>query len=584
MRSTGVGGMTPADLVVGKLAAHGCNPRQSPGRDQWTAKCPHGAGHARGDKRPSMSVGVGADGRALVHCETGCNPDDIVRALGLSFLDLFPDKEAPTAKPRIVATYPYFDADGELVFEVVRLDPKGFRQRRSDGRGGLIWDLRGVDQRPLYRLPQVLAAVAAGDTIWIVEGEKDAEALVRTGAEATCNPAGAGKWRPEHTAWLHGAAVVEIVADDDEPGRAHARQVADAIAPHVGEVRLWLPHPGCKDVAEHLGQGRRLTDLRPLDEVADVELGGQLKVGDTDELLAMLIDWGEFWATDHAAESWLAWPILPAGRQVALYAPPKTGKSLLVLAVVVAVATGRPVLGGSAGDPVDVLYLDYEMTRGDLYERLDGMGYGPHVDMSHLHYASLPSLPPLNTEAGANVVLALALAVGAKAVVVDTTGRAVDGDENDSGPYRDFARHTGLALKAAGIALLRTDHAGKDRAKGQRGSSAKNDDVDVVLRLDLADNGYTLARTHSRVGWVPERVAIERTEDVDGFVTFRAARGMTMWPAGTAELASVMDAIGVPLDASRDRARAMGIKGRHKVVLAALKYRRDRHAVDVDGF
>jgi hypothetical protein len=83
---------------------------------------------------------------------------------------------------------------------------------------------------------------------------------------------------------------------------------------------------------------------------------------------------------------------------------------------------------------------------------------------------------------------------------------------------------------------------------------------------------------------VPERTAIERTEDADGYVGFRAARGVTMWPAGNADLASVMDGLGVPLDASRDGARAMGVKGRHKVVLAALKYRRDRPIVDVDGF
>lgn len=567
--------MTPADLVVGRLGARDCRPRQSrPG--QWTARCPNTAAHSRGDRNPSLSVAVGDDGRALVHCATGCAIEAVVAALGLDVVDLFPDRTEEAAGRRIVATYDYYDADGELVMQAVRYDPKGFAQRQPDGFGGWVWHLRGLDERPLYRLPQVLDAVANGRTVWVAEGEKDVDALVRAGLDATCNPMGAGKWRPEHTQWLAGAVAVEVVADNDEAGHTHARAVAEALAPHVATVRLWCPPAPCKDIAEHLGQGRRITDLEPLDEATPAPAAAPAA--------SILIDWAEFWRRDHASEEWLAWPLLPAGRQVALYAPAKTGKSIVTLAVTAALATGRPILGADPAPPVDVLYLDYEMTESDLYERLDALGYGPSVDMSRLHYASLPSLPPLNTDLGAQAVRQLALDVHARCVIVDTTGRAVDGDENDSGPYRDFARHTGLTLKAAGIALLRTDHAGKDRAKGQRGSSAKNDDVDVVLRLDLADNGYTLTRTHSRVGWVPERVAIERTEDVDGFVVFRAARGVTMWPAGTAELASVMDAMGVPLNASRDRARAMGIKGRHKVVLAALKYRRDRLGVDVDGF
>lgn len=565
--------MTPTDLVLAKLSEHGCNPRQSrPG--QWTARCPNGAAHSHGDKRPSLSVGVGADDRCLVNCEGPCEARDIVGALGLDLLDLFPDKPTDDGRRRVTATYDYHDELGTLVMQTVRFDPKGFSQRRPDGRGGWVWDLKGIDERPLYRLPQVLDAVRTGQPVWIVEGEKDAEALVAAGHVATCNPMGAGKWRAEHTRWLTGATSVEIVADDDEAGRAHAQAVADALDGAVGEARLWLPRPGCKDVAEHLGQGRALSDLLPFGvDVHDVAVEDvPAHVG----LTAMLIDWDEFWKQDHTSEEWMAWPLLPKGRQVALYAPAKTGKSIVTLAVVAALATGRPILGGPAQPPVHVLYLDYEMTQGDLFERLDALGYGPEVDMSHLHYASLPSLPPLNTEAGAQAVLELALAVGALVVVVDTTGRAIDGDENDSGPYRDFARWTGLTLKARGISLLRTDHAGKDKTKGQRGSSAKNDDVDVVLRLDVADNGFQLTRTHSRVGWVPDKVAIIRADDTDGYVTFTATRGATMWASGTAEKAAEIDALGVPLDASRPQVKAMGIKGRNKLLGDALKFRRER--------
>ena len=71
--------------------------------------------------------------------------------------------------------YDYRDAQGHLVYQVVRRFPKSFRQRRPDGRGGWIWNLDGV-ARVLYRLPELLKA-APHATIYIVEGEKDVDAM-----------------------------------------------------------------------------------------------------------------------------------------------------------------------------------------------------------------------------------------------------------------------------------------------------------------------------------------------------------------------------------------------------------------------
>src|SRR5262249_34678401 len=78
--------------------------------------------------------------------------------------------------PRIVETYDYYDENGTLLFQVVRFEPKDFRQRRPDGRGGWIWNVRDA-RRVLYRLPELLKALAAGETIYIPEGEKDVDNL-----------------------------------------------------------------------------------------------------------------------------------------------------------------------------------------------------------------------------------------------------------------------------------------------------------------------------------------------------------------------------------------------------------------------
>ena len=173
----------------------------------------------------------------------------------------------------------------------------------------------------------------------------------------------------------------------------------------------------------------------------------------------------------------------------------------MALAVVAAHGNGS---SGSFGQPNsygprDVIYIDYEMTRADLRARLDEFGYPDPDEIPHLHYWSLPSLPPLDTPLGCAVARYLAAETGSKVFVIDTMGRAVEGDENSNDTYRAFARHTGLGLKSDGVAVLRTDHAGKDKDKGQRGASAKNDDADVVFRVDRVEGGWKLT-SHSHSG------------------------------------------------------------------------------------
>lgn len=225
------------------------------------------------------------------------------------------------------------------------------------------------------------------------------------------------------------------------------------------------------------------------------------------------IDWGMFWTREHTGEDWLVHPILPRGRQVALWARHKTGKSLITLEVAAALATGRPCLSQQAQEPVSVIYLDMEMTEDDLHERLSDMGYGPETDLDNLHYYLLPSLPPLDTHEGGRVLHGLVVAHAATCVVLDTMARVVAGDENNADTYRDFYRCTGMALKAIGVSVLRLDHGGKDATRGQRGSSSKGDDVDVVWQLRPIDGGLQLIRDVSRMAWVPEKVALLRMSD-----------------------------------------------------------------------
>ena len=293
--------------------------------------------------------------------------------------------------------------------------------------------------------------------------------------------------------------------------------------------------------------------------------------------LAHLVDWGRFWDNDHSDEEWLAYPVVPAGRAIALYAPAKAGKSTITLAIAAAVATGRPVLGRRIHPTTEVLYLDYEMTPADLQQRLLELGYNSDDDLSHLHYALLPSLPPLDTIEGATAVLELIDNTAAQFVVVDTFGRAVGGEEDHADTVRAFYRHTGLSLKARGVTYLRTDHSGKDVGKGMRGSSAKNDDVDLVWQLSRTDtkdgHGVRLKRTHSRIAWVPEDIKVKRIETDEGF-DYIIDGDVKLRPDGTRQIMEQMIAIGITATTGQrpaaDMLKAAGITVKIRAMREAL--------------
>ena len=167
-------------------------------------------------------------------------------------------------RSRIVANYDYHDASGTLLFQVVRFRPKDFRQRRPDGKGGWIWNVRGIELIP-YRLPEVLQC----EEVFIVEGEKDADHLFALGLTASSNVQGAGRWRDEYSKWFAGK-LVRILPDNDEAGRKHAHDVATSLGATAEEVRIitlpGLPNKG--DVSDWLDNGGSKAQLLQLVESA----------------------------------------------------------------------------------------------------------------------------------------------------------------------------------------------------------------------------------------------------------------------------------------------------------------------------
>jgi len=259
-------GIGPAVSKVGvALRDHGSRIESHGG--YWMVQCP-----VHEDRTASLSLAQGDTG-AVLFCHFGCDTREILKALNLGWPDLFDEpRTAREQSPRrVVAEYKYTGEDGGLLFVKVRYEPKGFTQKRPDGRGDWIWNL-GRTRRVLYRLPEVLAAVKEGKTVFLVEGEKDADRLASLGLAATCNFDGASKdgqrskWRPEYGDMLRGADVV-IIGDRDEAGEAHARTAYADLKGKAASLRIVQAAVTSKgaDVSDHLDAGHGLDDLEPVE-------------------------------------------------------------------------------------------------------------------------------------------------------------------------------------------------------------------------------------------------------------------------------------------------------------------------------
>ena len=275
---------TVADLDAA-IASLGLHPQLDGERRR--IPCP-GPSHPGDRSEANCAVWVGPDGSIGAKCHSaGCSHREILEGLGLyrgssgrnrnrtssqhpNQRQLGPNDRKPASKGKlgpIVATYDYADAGGTLLYQVVRYDPKSFRQRQPDGKGGWIWNLTGVDRIP-YRLPELLAA-DSDQPVFICEGEKDADNLAALGLVATTSSGGAGKWDLiKDLSSLEGRQVV-ILPDNDVGGQGlrHADEVAASLQGVAASVKrlelLGLPDNG-GDVSDWLDAGGTAKSLLEL--------------------------------------------------------------------------------------------------------------------------------------------------------------------------------------------------------------------------------------------------------------------------------------------------------------------------------
>ena len=319
------------------------------GHGQWTARCP-----AHDDRKNSLSVSEGNNGRVLLRCHAGCDVDRITAALGLTTKDLFQgqaDRAEKKIRPPVVATYRYLDDNGKLLAEKLRRADKSFIWRQPDGRHGWIYKRKGVPNR-LY------APNGLSGAVFVCEGEKDVDTICGMGYSAAsgADGAGPGKWKKEYTAQLKGRTVC-VFTDNDDVGRAYAAEICNALQSAAASVRLldlstvWpeIPeHGDITDLVEKFGNNQAKDLIRQLVTGTPEWTPTAEPKGEGKRKPPILMPMSGVEARE---PSYLISPYLPEGMLAIMGGVSGAGKTYLVLSWAAAVSNGQRLPFQRQADP-----------------------------------------------------------------------------------------------------------------------------------------------------------------------------------------------------------------------------------------
>ena len=477
-----------------------------------------GPQHSANDRSLSVKLDANAPGGFVVHSFAGDDPigcrDHVRTKLGLPAFKNGRAKRASEAditaavmaaaamqardekpKGRIVAEYNYTDAGGVLLYQVVRLEPKDFRQRRPDGKAGWIWKVG--ERRVLYRWPELLKY--PDGTIFICEGEKDANRVASLGHCATT--VAAGEWTAECVAALNGRNCI-ILQDNDNAGHKKALAAARALygtansvrvvllpdLPLRGDVSNWLdadPYRAkrlvdvCFDVPPWTPDAEPVTDTK-----AETEAAGKSPL----PFIAI-----SAWQNQPVPERvWTVKDRIPGGAVTLMSGEGGVGKTILGLHCAAGIALGRDWLG-TMPTPGAAIVLACEDDEHELHRRLDRIvaHYGASfAELSNLHVLSLAGADAIMAAPHKSGLIAptnlfkqlheAAYDIRPRLIVIDNSADVFAGNENDRAEVRQFITLLrGMAI-ATGAGVLLTSHpslTGITNKSGLSGSTAWNASV-----------------------------------------------------------------------------------------------------------
>jgi len=474
-------------------------------------------------------------------------------------------------KSKIIKTHDYTDSVGTLLYQVCRMEPKDFRQRRPDGNGGWHWNLKGI-QPVLYRLPEV---ITHGEVV-IVEGEKDADAVASLGLCSTTCPMGAKKWKDSYNETLKGKHVV-LIPDNDQEGREHMAQVGASLngvtaslkllelpdLPSKGDFSDWLEKVGDKETAaERLAvmiEGAEIYEPPKQASIEDavLEAGTLVKIEMAEKRTIL-----EPWLTEQSISLVSGW------RGV--------GKTFFCMGLCDAVTRGQSLGPWTCKTPVPCVYVEAEMPFPDVKERTFGLNPGQNrktpLYIYSDAYASELGLPRANllSERWREKMKAILTSRGVKLLVLDNLSSLTRGIDENSKRDWDPINQWLLELRFAGISTILPHHTNKEG--GQRGTSAREDNIDISIILKSTFDYVPEDGAKFIAHFTKHRVRTSKLKDIADtqFQLTEDESGLLVWSWGNVKAETKLEVLRL-LDEGHNQSDVASMVGVHKGTVSKIR-------------
>lgn len=363
-----------------------------------------------------------------------------------------------------------------------------------------------ADELFFYHLHN-LANTKNGDTVYLVGGEKSADALAIRGSISVSAPDGADPQKfPSEVVPYFTMLNVIIIQNNDDVGKLFALAEASLIHPVAASVKIidlseiWESMPEHANISDYLqlygDAGFEQVKLLIEKTVCWTPPKTNVQSGNKSLAIRSVKDL----MTQHFVPTeFLVNGILPLGLAL-LASPPKFGKSWFSLLLCLAVAKGTPFLGLGTTKS-DVLYLDLEDGDADLQERIKKLNMGEEAPAGLLYSTEAPTLADglldtLNQTLSSNPSI--------KLIVIDTLGVVLGAQNSDSNQFaQEYALYGSLkkVANAHSIALLVIHHlrkTGDDNNPFNRiyGGVATQAALDTMMVLEKDTHASDSAHLH----------------------------------------------------------------------------------------
>ena len=243
-------------------------------QDKAQCTCP-----AHEDNHASLTITRGQE-KILMHCHAGCRIEDILQAVGLTMADLFYEEISTGSSwkaylerrenRKVEAVYPYISMNGNYAFTKIRLQGKKMLYGRVE-KERFTYGLGGKSRKELKAVyvPSGIAAISKAVSerkpLFLPEGEKDVDTLIKQGYVAAFTYGGASDWLAEMAQVCKGA-VVYILADNDEPGRRVATTIYKDLQGVAKRAVVIVPMPDIPkaDISDYFAAGHSKEEFETL--------------------------------------------------------------------------------------------------------------------------------------------------------------------------------------------------------------------------------------------------------------------------------------------------------------------------------